>query len=135
MRWLLWTVTASLVLGCLHSSDLFKATYVYQDNPAQERIDLLFENKTSRSVCLMPEFWPNQAGKVNQASERIHIVVDQEEFKIASFNTGYCPACVTKVEPGEKIKGFISYADFNLAERHFVMPKNLVLDLRVYNCR
>ena len=127
-------VAVMVVAACAHTSDLFRVDYTYQDNPSQERIDLSFENKSSRSVCLLPEFWPNQAGKVNQASDYIHLVVNQQVFRLTSFNTGYCPSCVTKVRPGEKAEAFIGYADFGLPDSHYHLTKELVFDLRVYNC-
>ena len=134
MRWVIPTIVVLIVAGCAHSSNLFTADYTYLDNPLQERIDLTFENKSNRSACLLPEFWPNRAGKIDNAPGTIYLIVNDTAFQLAAFNTGYCPTCVTKVRPGEKVEAFIGYTDFGLPDSQFHMPKELVFDLKVYNC-
>ena len=86
-------------------------------------------------MCLLPEHWPNHAGKIDQASDRVALVVGQERFPIVDFNTGYCPhGCATPVAPGEQVSSAISYSDFGLPERLMDSPKTLEFTPMAFAC-
>ncbi len=125
-----------LVSGCATQSALKPIKYDYVDVPAERRIEVTYRNFTGVAMCLLPEHWPNQAGKINQASDIVFLVVGQERFPIENFNTGYCPqGCATRVAPGEKISSSIPYADFSLPERLMDAPKALEFSPKAFACK
>jgi hypothetical protein len=135
MRILLLSLTFTSVVSCGVSTELFVAEYEYSDNVKEGRIDLVFKNDRSHTVCLLPEFWPNRAGKFNQGSELVSLIIDGTEFAIEDFNTGYCPSCVIAVVPGEEVIASVKYADFDLRDQFYNREKTLVYELKVYYCR
>lgn len=125
-----------LVSGCATQSVLTPIKYEYVDAPAERRIEVTYRNITGVTMCLLPEHWPNQAGKINQASDSVFLVVGQERFPVVDFNTGYCPqGCATHVAPGEKVSSSIPYADFSLPERLKDAPKTLEFSPTAFACR
>ncbi len=126
---------ALIVGGCGNSWELVPADYVFKDWPSQGRVEVLFTNDTYGSLCLLPEHWPNQAGKINHASEDVFLLVAGERFPIEDFNTGYCPdGCALAVRPGETVSSSISYNDFRLPPDLWNEPKRLELPVVVYTC-
>jgi hypothetical protein len=111
--------------------------YRLVDHPDESRIELLYRNESSKTVCLSAEDWPNLAGKLNQVSDRVSLVVGGERFPIENFNTGYCIGnrCARRVAPGEQISGSISYDDFSLPARLKNEPKALEFFPTAYVCR
>lgn len=121
--------------ACAAQSKLTKAAYRLVDNLAGQRIELTYHNKTARTMCLLPEHWPNQAGKINQGSDRMILVVGAERFRVKDFNTGYCPqGCAVRVAPGAELTASVSYADFALPERLWGAAKTLEFSPMVYAC-
>lgn len=88
------------------------------DDIENHKFIVSFTNEFSYQLCLSPGMWPNNAGKLDFAKDRVYVNVKGEVFPVKDFNTGYCPGCTLRVQPGESIEGFISYSDFG-------MPKNL----------
>lgn len=135
MKWTGAIVILWLVVGCATQSGLATVKYEYVDVPAERRIEVTYRNLTGVAMCLLPEHWPNQAGKINQASDIVFLVVGRERFPIDDFNTGYCPqGCATRVAPGEKISSSIHYADFGLPERLKDAPKALEFSPKAFSC-
>lgn len=125
-----------LLSGCATQSVLIPIKYEYVDVPAERRIQVTYHNTSRVTMCLLPEHWPNQAGKINQASDSVFLVVGQERFPIVDFNTGYCPqGCATRVAPGEKVSSSIPYADFGLPERLKDAPKTLEFSPTAFECK
>lgn len=125
-----------LVAGCATQSALTPIKYEYADVPAERRIEVAYRNTSGVTMCLLPEHWPNQAGKINQASDCVFLVVGQERFPIENFNTGYCPqGCATRVAPGQKVSSSIPYADFGLPERLKDAPKMLEFSPMAFACK
>ena len=123
-------LTAAILLlsfGCAPTIKFVPLDWRLVDHPEESRIELLWLNGTSKTVCLDAEAWPNQAGKMNQMSKSVFLVVGAERFPIEDFNTGYCPYGCTPlyVGPGEQISGSIPYRDFDLPERLRYEPKKL----------
>jgi hypothetical protein len=91
MRTLAITSVALSLAACATQMTLTKIDYLLTDNPQNRSIDLTYQNATARTMCLLPEHWPNQAGKINQGSDLMVLVVAGERFPVEDFNTGYCP--------------------------------------------
>ena len=124
-----------LLTGCATKTALVPIHYQFLDSPAERRVELTYQNTSRSLMCLLPEHWPNQGGKIDQASDRVHLVVDHERFPIEDFNTGYCPqGCALRVAPGEKVTAFILYKDFNLPERLTGEPKILEFVPVAFKC-
>lgn len=134
-----WIVAMALcsLAGCATRVVSVPVHYRLVDHPDESRIELLYRNESRKTVCLSAEDWPNLAGKLNQVSDRVFLVVAGERFPIENFNTGYCIGnqCARRVAPGEQISGSISYNDFSLPERLKNEPKTLDFLPTAYVCR
>lgn len=110
--------------------------YQMADKAAKAGIELSYRNESNKTMCLLPEHWPNAAGKINQASNHVYLIVGDERFPIEDFNTGYCPeGCATYVAPGERISAFVAYSDFNLPIHLINEPKKLEFSPKAFECR
>ena len=117
---------AAFFLGCSSTSRIIEVEYGFIDNVAERRVELTFRNSFDHTVCLLPESWPNSAGKINQASEYVFLVINEQRYPIVDFNTGYCPGdCATRVASGGKVLAFIPYSDFDIPLSMIEMPKTL----------
>ena len=126
---------ALFAVGCASNWKPVPTEYVFKDWPSEHRIEVLFTNDTDSRVCLLPEHWPNQAGKINQASEYVFLIVDGNRFPIEDFNTGYCPGgCSLVVRPGETVSSSVAYDDFRLPADLWHAPKQLELPVVAYSC-
>jgi hypothetical protein len=128
-----------LIAGCANASDFLPVpipiNYQFTDNPAEQRIELLYKNTSKDTMCLLPEQWPNIAGKIDQASDEVHLIVNHERFSVVDFNTGYCPKdCSLRVYPGKKAAAFILYRDFNLPDQLIYEPKTLEFVPVAFKC-
>lgn len=136
MRRQLMTAMLLLLSGCASTTALIPINYRMVDNPQKERIELSYRNESSKTMCLLPEHWPNAAGKINQASDVVDVVVGEERFPIEDFNTGYCPqGCATYVAPGEQVSAFIPYSAFGLPHRLVNELKALEFAPKAFECR
>jgi hypothetical protein len=128
----------SLVLvlaACATQSKLTKIEYLFADSAQNRSIQLTYHNETTRVMCLLPEHWPNQAGKINQGRDRMILVVGNERFPIEDFNTGYCPeGCAIRVAPGSTVSATVSYVDFALPERLWSSTKRLEFSPMAFAC-
>jgi hypothetical protein len=124
-----------LVAGCASGWEPVPTEYVFKDWPSENSVEVLFTNDTDDKLCLLPEHWPNQAGKINQASEYVFLLVSGERFPIEDFNTGYCPGgCALVVRPGATVSSSIAYDDFQLPTHFRHAPKQLELPVVAYTC-
>lgn len=127
-----WTL---LVTGCVSNWEPLPTEYVFRDWPSEDRVEVQFTNTTNGKLCLDPEHWPNQAGKINQASEYVYLEIDGKQFPIVDFNTGYCfGGCPTVVLPGETASASIAYRDFRLPGSLRHEPKRLEFPVVAYTC-
>ncbi len=129
---------ALMVTSCASSNRMISIEYQFVDIPEERRIELIYENSHPKTVCLLPESWPNQGGKINQASEYVFLVIGGERFPLVDFNTGYCPeedGCAIYVAPGEEISASISYGDFNVPEDLINTKKRLDFSPVAFECR
>lgn len=123
-----------LICGCTSSPHLFQVHYDFSDLVDQRKIEVSYTNNLRRTVCLLPEDWPNQAGKINQASQDVFLVVDDQRLPLKDFNTGYCPDCPIRVAPGETTRAFIGYTDFAVPEALVDQKKELIFHPKGYTC-
>jgi len=135
MKNLLILQSVAFFVGCASNWEQVPAQYEFMDRPTEARIELSYTNETHGKVCLLPEHWPNQAGKINQASKYIFLVVGNERFPIDEFNTGYCPGgCALVVRPGQTVSSSISYNDFRLPSNLVHAAKRLEFSLTAFTC-
>lgn len=106
------------------------------DNPSAQRLEISYLNLTDSNICLWPDDWPNQAGKLDSNGGQVKLIVGTDRFPMKDFNTGYCPeGCQPlKVMAGEVITGFFLYADFDLPEELRYSEKLLEFDAYAYEC-
>lgn len=135
MKHVLALLAALLTIGCATSGRLFPIEYEYSDDPSQERIEVRYKNDLHRTVCLLPEFWPNSAGKIDAAPGSCVLIVGQERFPIERFNTVYCPGCATPVAPGETLTATIPHAAFNLPASLIQETKRLEFIPKGFHCK
>lgn len=120
--------------GCATKSTLAPISYHFADNPNKHQVELTYRNESKTSRCLSPEQWPNTAGKIDQGSDYVFLVVGDKRFPIEDFNTGYCPGCATSVAPGKEVSAVISYKDFNLPENLTNESKRLEFKPKAFEC-
>lgn len=126
---------AIVVNGCASNWEPVSMDYVVKDKPSEYRVDVFLTNDTKSRPCLLPEHWPNQAGKVNHSSDSIYLLVDGKRFPMENFNTGYCPGgCALVVRPGETVSSSVAYKDFQLPADLWSAPKKFVLPVVAYRC-
>jgi len=125
---------ALVALGCTSSYEVFEIPYSYLDQPEYERVEVRFRNTFRYDVCLVPEFWPNKAGAIDQARGLVFLVIDGKRFSIRNINTGYCPGCFIRVAPGEEVVAYIPYTDFDLPKELYSLKKTLVFSPKGERC-
>ncbi len=127
---------ASVILAaCATRAVLTPIDYQFVDNPVNKRIELIFANESKHMMCLSPSNWPNAAGKIDQASDIMFLVVGDKKLPVSDFNTGYCPGgCFFRVAPGKTLKGTISYEDFRLPADLVNEPKRLEFSPQAFRC-
>lgn len=128
-------ILALVLCGCAATTKLVPIEYELVDNPERSRIELTYRNESDTTMCLLPEHWPNAAGKINQASGYVYLIVGREQFPIENFNTGYCPqGCARHVAPGERVTAFFRYSDFDLPSHLSKQPKSLHFSPKAFRC-
>jgi hypothetical protein len=131
-----YMVAVMFLVGCASSGELVPVAYEFLDHPSERRVEVVYRNDSTHAMCLLPEHWPNQAGKVMEGARFVQLVIGQQRFPIENFNTGYCPqGCETRVAPGHKISASISYDDFKLPTALETEPKSLDFSPVAYLCR
>lgn len=125
---------ALVTMGCVATSTLSRIPYEYVDHPASRRIELRYRNLKRFPVCLLPEFWPNEGGAIDQARGRVFLIVDGKRFSIKDINTGYCPGCAIRVESGQEVVSYIPYRFFDLPEELYDRRKELVFSPQGDRC-
>lgn len=129
----------ALIAGCAttelgQSADI---PYLYEDLIPMKAFGLTYKNETSKPMCLTPDNWPNDAGKLDQASSRawVEIKGTQSRYAIKDFNTGYCPQCAQRVRPGETVTGIIPYEEFLIPEKYQSAKKTLHFHAQGFVCK
>jgi len=135
MKAAILALLAAVSVGCHSTARPFEIHYTFTDHPNEHRIGVKFVNDRPYDVCLSPEFWPNRAGKIDQASDEVYLIIEGRRFPIVEFNTGYCPStCDTRVAPGEEVQSYIPYRDFGVPENLSASSKELEFSPLAYKC-
>ncbi|MCY1648862.1 hypothetical protein OVA11_17910 [Caulobacter sp. SL161] len=85
----------------------------------------------------MSDQWPNQKGKVDWAKDYVSVRTSQRQFPLAEWNGGYCiGGCyAARVSPGESVKAFIPYIDFEgFGPENYQAKKKLIFSPRADWC-
>lgn len=123
------------VAACATTTELIPISYDVVDDPAQRAFRVSFRNSTDSELCLNPEDWPNAAGKINQASDTVAVVVGDQRFRMLDFNTGYCVGgCPFRVRPGEELAASIPYSEFDLPASLDGNNKRLEFKPQAFRC-
>ncbi|MEM7280018.1 MAG: hypothetical protein AAF438_00105 [Pseudomonadota bacterium] len=133
MKRILLAILCCATQGCANNWVQISVEFKTKDRRSTEQIEVRYTNDTGSTVCLLPEHWPNQAGKINQ-TKAVFLIVSGERFPIEYFNTGYCPDCKLIVQPDETVTSSISYDDFQLPAKLRDQPKNLELPSVAFSC-
>jgi hypothetical protein len=109
--------------------------YRFADHPDKKQVEVRYRNEGRRGICILPEHWPNQGGKIDTNGDAVFLHVDGRRFALEAFSTGYCPRCATYVAPGQEIAGSLSYRDFGLPPELDGYPKRLEFAPVGFACR
>ena len=135
LKSILVTAFLTLACACVAKSERGEAVaYEIIDDPDLKRIEIKIRNDSSKSICLLPESWPNSSGAI--ASNRVILLVGENSFQIKPSNTGYCiaDACATEVKPHETIESFFPYSSFDLPASLWFEKKSLRFTPIAYRC-
>lgn len=129
-------LTSIFVLSACASSPAapFPLPYSWADEVESRTFQLTYTNRTDRTVCLAPDNWPNEAGKVDQASSILWVTIVGKKYHIEDFNTGYCPDCAVRVRPGQQVAASLRYDDFSIPEELYQARKTLHFDAVGFTC-
>lgn len=105
--------------------EAFPITYAVEDAPDQARIYLRYKNETQSPVCLYPTSWPDAHGRIDSAKGRAFVNVSGRKYTSVDFDTGYCPGCALRVQPGAEVVGFLNYSDFSLPHSDYHEKKSV----------
>jgi len=128
MRWKYVAISLAVPLGACSTTQIaYHAPRVAViDAPAEGRVYVAIANDTSKPFCLDVANWPDEAGTVDSASDRVALIVDGQRFPMAGLNAGYCPGCGIGLKPGASARAFLNYADFALPTELKNLPKQLI---------
>lgn len=111
-------------------------SYEMKDLPDRGLIQLTYTNKSRETTCLGSADWPNEGHMLDQASNRVFVLVDGTRYPIKNVNTGYCvDGCPTYVAPGKTAIAFLRYEDFGLPYKVRNQTKLLDFKPRGYSCK
>lgn len=111
-------------------------TFRAVDVPSEHRFKLVLESKSRRQICTGSSEWPNAAGFMENASTRASVVAGQEKFRYKDFSMDVCPwkSCGNPMNQGARIESSLFYRHFELPERLYDAPKELVYRPRPFWC-
>ncbi len=123
-----------LLAGCASNEALFDLDYQWKDEPRERYLLLTFNNNFDKTVCLLPEMWPNDQGKIDAADGSIYLEIEGNRYFLPNFNLGYCPGCVQEVKPSATVTARLNYSDFNIPFEVESRAKHLVFRPKAYLC-
>lgn len=137
MRWSA-VIGIALIAACstIDMEQSVAISYLYEDVPMFKELRISYTNRTNKTMCLTPDNWPNAAGKLDQASSRVSVEVEGtvHQYRIRDFNTGYCPKCAEKVQPGDTLIGAIPYSEFSIPKSEYSAKKFLHFQPYAFPC-
>lgn len=107
--------------------------YKVVDHPETRSLQLIYENRSSKRVCIGAENWPSKGGIIDNSGDEFYLEVRGTKYFLESAND-YCPNCVTKVKPRRTIISKLDYSSFELPEDMFKEKKTLYLKSIGYIC-
>lgn len=118
---------ALMVTGCVSATlpSPFSISYVAEDSPENAKIYVKYTNDSRNNLCIYPTNWPGSDGRIENGKGRVFIEVDGKSYSTEEFDSGYCPGCVLRIEPGQEIIGFFNYEDFGLPQAAYMKDKSL----------
>lgn len=127
---------ALITTGCVAVSQpsSFPISYIAEDSPKEARIYLKYRNDGKMNSCLYSTNWPGNDGRIDSGKGRVFITVDGKYYSTADFDSGYCPSCALKVEPGHEVTGFFNYKDFDLPTADYMKEKSLKFSPMASSC-
>lgn len=131
-----FAVIFSILAGCVTvgQQKSFPIYYITDDSPKEGKIYVVFKNEKKQDLCFYPTNWPGIDGRIDSGKNRVFITVDGKYYSTIDFDSGYCPACVTKVQAGQELRGFFNYKDFNLPSEAYSKEKSLKFSPMASDC-
>lgn len=104
-------------------------------NDAEQRFDVALQSLSSKPLCVSVDSWPNSLGELHYASDYVAAVVGDNRYAIRDQNFGYClgSRCSHRIEPGQRLVGFVSYSAFPEAPLQGAAPV-LIFPVPVHSC-
>lgn len=140
------SIAALIVGGCSaqhtmmsdESEPLIDRDYAFfvEDIPAEQRFKLILEARSSRLICTSNRRWPTEAGRMENASDKVFVVVDNRKFAYKDFDMDVCPfkACGNPMNTGMRVEASLFYRDFDLPKNLYDAPKVLLYDPQPFWC-
>jgi hypothetical protein len=88
----------------------FRLNIIDDHDSKRFRIELL--SLTDEWLCIDQYGWPDSWGRLHFAGRLVHVAIGESVFPIRDYNMGY-PGGEFRIPPGGKLKGFISFAEFD----------------------
>lgn len=108
-----------------------------QDNPSQQRFDLVLTSKASVPLCLSKESWPDVAG-LPLGFDGATLTTTSGNKELLPTGSAYCPGGCgeVRIEPDQQITGAIDYAAFgDAAAIAAESSRSLAFKVHPYLCR
>jgi len=113
----------------------FPIKYVFIDIPAEQRIEINFHNASKLAVCIYPNQWPTNTGRMQGEGPGMIIIVGKQRFTAEMTTPDYCPGCAYYVKPGENLRASIHYEVFHLPKALYNSKKRLEFNPMGYHCK
>lgn len=123
--------------GCAVVPKLVPIDFDIRDDPANERMQLEYKNRSKSTMCLSTSYWPYEGnGLLDAPGERVVLLVGESKFFMQDALIGYSIGGDDKRVPlGESTRSFVRYQSFRLPDDLRYAKKNLVLPAMGYRCR
>lgn len=89
------------------------------DNIDKRKFDVILRSKDNLPICVSVLVWPSSFGHLHMGSSIATLHAATGELLAKDANFGYCPGgCGEyRIEPGDKLSGFIAYEIFGDPEQ------------------
>lgn len=137
----IFAVAWLLLTGCAvkdNRPDLGQYSFEITDNPNERSFDIVLKSHAIRPLCISIENWPSRDGQLHMGSSLATLELSESSLPARDDNFGYCPGgCGQyRIEAGEELRGFITYAVFGEPERLVLhSSKRLQFSVSPHYCR
>jgi hypothetical protein len=91
-----------------------RVVFNFLDRPNLQRIDIIYRNDSASTLYLPEGSWPFEDGLETLNEDYVALNVAGRRF-VAQGLGGHCRnPCAVRVQPGQSVRGFISYRNFSL---------------------